>query len=198
MQSTAARLKERSQAGRSPAALQDATKVRSRCAAPRAASTRVKAARSPAVWWERTTAKSTIRTPMCASMHKAPWAASWEAVPASSSRAHSLGDVSGGGYVGGFAGSIRYVDTALSAGRVEADGSDGTGLCRRLCGISERHNRRCACLCHGQGGLWLLRRYVICGRQDRLYADRREPARSDGGHAAYNKGSGQGTAQGAL
>ena len=90
MQSTAARLKERSQAGRSPAALQDATKVRSRCAAPRAASTRVKAARSPAVWWERTTAKSTIRTPMCASMHKAPWAASWEAVPASSSAATAL------------------------------------------------------------------------------------------------------------
>lgn len=42
-------------------------------------------------------------------------------------RCYSLGDVSGGGYVGGFAGSIRYVDTALSAGRVEADGSDGQG-----------------------------------------------------------------------
>lgn len=60
-------------------------------------------------------------------MHKAPWAASWEAVPGIVKRCYSLGDVSGGGYVGGFAGSIRYVDTALSAGRVEADGSDGQG-----------------------------------------------------------------------
>ena len=35
--------------------------------------------------------------------------------------------MSGGGYVGGFAGSISNVDTAVSAGSVTADGSDGQG-----------------------------------------------------------------------
>lgn len=127
MQSTAARLKERSQAGRSPGGLAGRNEgTITMCSTEGSVDAGESGTIAGGLVGENDGEIYDSHADVCvhAQSSVGGFMGSGSGIV---KRCYSLGDVSGGGYVGGFAGSIRYVDTALSAGRVEADGSDGQG-----------------------------------------------------------------------